>query len=59
METERISVSELASRMNKTKQTAYNHVKAGIYKTQEFSRGNMRGLLVEVVKGTDIPTKID
>ena len=45
--------------MNKTKQTAYNHVKAGIYKTQEFRRGNMRGLLVEGVKGTDIPTKID
>lgn len=41
-----ISVSELATRIGKTKQTAYNQVKQGMWKVKEFKRGSMRGLLV-------------
>ena len=42
-----ISVSELAKRIKRTKQTAYNQVKAGLWETQVFTRGTMRGLLVK------------
>ena len=41
-----ISVSEMARRRRCTKQTFYNHIKAGRYKTKEFHRGSMRGILV-------------
>lgn len=58
-EKEWISVSELANRMGRTKQTAYNHVKAGVYEVQEYKRGKMNGFLVCVVKGTAESTKDD
>lgn len=45
-----ISVSELAQRINTTKQTVYNKIKQGIYPTKVFNRGSMRGLLVCVPK---------
>lgn len=45
-EYEWISVSELAKRIEKTKQTAYNQVKQGMWVVKEFKRGSMRGLLV-------------
>lgn len=45
-----ISVSELAKRINKTKQTAYNKIATGVYPTKEFRRGSMRGILVCVSK---------
>jgi len=41
-----ISVSEMAERMGVTKQTIYNHIKEGRFATKEFSRGQMRGILV-------------
>ena len=41
-----ISVSEMAKRLGCTKQTIYNHIKDGRYKTKEFRRGSMRGILV-------------
>lgn len=41
-----ISVSELAKRIGKTKQTAYNRIKQGFYVTKEFQRGSMKGILV-------------
>lgn len=41
-----ISVSELANRIGKTKQTAYNQIKAGLWQTKEFTRGTMKGILV-------------
>ena len=45
-----ISVSELAKRIGKTKQTAYNRIKQGFYVTKEFQRGSMKGILVQVPK---------
>mgnify|MGYP001163263930 FL=1 len=48
-----ISVSEMAKRLGCTKQTIYNHIKAGRYKTKEFVRGSMRGVLVCVPKPND------
>ena len=42
-----ISVSELAKRIGKTNQTAYNRVKKGMWETKVFTRGSMRGLLVK------------
>lgn len=45
-----ISVSEMAKRLGCTKQTIYNHIKDGRYKTKEFVRGSMRGILVCVPK---------
>lgn len=48
-----ISVSELALRTGKTKQTIYNKIKQGIYPTKVFNRGSMRGLLVCVPKVND------
>ena len=41
-----ISVSELARRVGKTKQTCYNQIKAGLWETKTFSRGSMIGILV-------------
>lgn len=41
-----ISVSELAQRIGKTKQTAYNQIKAGLWVSKEFTRGSMKGILV-------------
>lgn len=41
-----ISVSAMAERLGKTKQTVYNYISEGRYKTKEFTRGSMRGLLV-------------
>ena len=48
-----VSVSTLAKRLGCTKQTIYNHIKAGRYKTKEFVRGSMRGVLVCVPKPND------
>ena len=48
-----ISVSEMAKRLGCTKQTCYNHIKAGRYKIKEFVRGSMRGVLVCVPKSND------
>ena len=45
-----ISVSELAQRINTTKQTVYNKIKQGVYPTKVFMRGTMRGLLVRAPK---------
>lgn len=45
-----ISVSELAKRINKTKQTAYNLINKGRYPIKEFKRGSMRGVLVAYPK---------
>lgn len=45
-----ISVSELATRIGKTKQTVYNKIRAGLYDTKTFSRGKMRGILVKFPK---------
>jgi hypothetical protein len=43
-----ISVSELAKRINKTTQTAYNQCRAGKWETMEFKRGDkMKGILVK------------
>ena len=41
-----ISVSELAKRIGKTPQTAYNQVKAGLWESRTFKRGSMVGILV-------------
>lgn len=41
-----ISVSEMALRRHVTTQTIYNRIKKGVYKTQEFKRGSMNGVLV-------------
>lgn len=49
-----ISVSELAQRIGKTKQTVYNKIRAGLYDTKTFSRGKMRGILVKFPKATTI-----
>ena len=45
-----ISVSELAKRIGKTNQTAYNQVKAGIWESLTFKRGSMVGILVAYPK---------
>lgn len=46
-----ISLSELARRIGKTYQTAFNYaVKDGRYETMEFTRGKMRGWMVKVAK---------
>ena len=44
---EMITVSELARRINKTKQTCYNQIKAGKWECMEFKRQSMRGVLVK------------
>lgn len=45
-----VSVSELARRIGKTKQTVYNYIRQGLYATMEFQRGKMKGILVQVPK---------
>lgn len=45
-----VSVSELARRIGKTKQTVYNYIKQNLYETMEFRRGKMIGILVKVPK---------
>lgn len=42
-----ISVSELASRIGKSKQTVYNWIAKGKLETRTFSRGTMNGILVK------------
>ena len=49
-----ISVSEMAKRLGCTKQTCHNHIKAGRYKTKEFRRGSMRGILVLATKQNEM-----
>lgn len=49
-ETEWISVSELAKRLNCTPQTIRNKIKQGLYETMNFNRGSMTGVLVKVAK---------
>lgn len=48
-----VSVSEMAARIGKTPQTIYNHIKEGRYKTREFVRGSMRGVLICIPKEKD------
>lgn len=45
-----VSVSELARRIGKTKQTVYNYIRQWLYSTMEFQRGKMKGILVQVPK---------
>ena len=45
-----VSVSELARRIGKTKQTVYNYIRQNLYETMEFRRGKMIGILVKVSK---------
>lgn len=45
-----VSVSELARRIGKTKQTVYNYIRQNLYETMEFRRGKMIGILVKVPK---------
>lgn len=45
-----VSVSELARRIGKTKQTIYNYIRQNLYVTMEFQRGKMKGILVQVPK---------
>lgn len=49
-EIEWVSVSELAQRLGKSKQTIYNKIRQGCYETKVFNRGSMRGLLVGTSK---------
>lgn len=44
----------MAKRLGCTKQTIYNHIKAGRYKTKEFRRGSMRGILVLATKQNEM-----
>ena len=44
----------MAKRLGCTKQTIYNHIKAGRYKTKEFCRGSMRGILVLATKQNEM-----
>ena len=41
---------ELAKRIGKTNQTAYNQVKAGLWESRTFKRGSMVGILVAYPK---------
>lgn len=43
----------MAKRIGCSKQSIYNYIKAGRYKTKEFVRGSMRGVLVCVPKQND------
>ena len=52
-----ISISELAQRIGKTKQTAYNQCKQGLWQTKVFKRGSMRGLLVAYPKSQNVDGK--
>ena len=46
-----ISLSELAQRLGKTYQTAFNYaIKDGRYETMEYRRGKMKGWMVKVPK---------
>lgn len=45
-----VSVSELARRIGKTKQTIYNYIRQNLYETMVFRRGKMTGILVKVPK---------
>lgn len=45
-----VSVSELAKRIGKTKQTIYNYIRQNLYETMVFRRGKMTGILVKVPK---------
>lgn len=47
-----VSVSELARRIGKTKQTIYNYIRQNLYETMVFRRGKMTGILVKVPKET-------
>ena len=42
-----ISVSQLASILGISSQQVYNRIKAGLYETQTFKRGKMKGILVK------------
>ena len=49
-EYEWVSVSEAAKRSNCSSQLIYLRIKEGMYETQEFTRGSMRGWLVRMPK---------
>ena len=46
-----ISVSELARRIGKSKQTAYNWIVKDRYEKRTFNRGTMTGILVKYYNG--------
>ena len=48
-----ISVSELAKRIHRTPQAAYNQISAGKWESVVFSRGKVRGVLVKYPKQQD------
>lgn len=50
-EYELLSVSDVAKKIGKTPQTVYNQIKSGVWETQEFQRGQYKGILVKFPKG--------
>lgn len=50
---ELVSVSELAKRLNVSRQAIYNRVRKGQYKTLAFSRGSYSGYLIKYEDGKD------
>ena len=44
---EMLSVSDVAKKLGVTSQTVYNQIKAGMWETQEFKRGQYKGILVK------------
>ncbi len=47
-----VSASTLAKRLGISTQMVYIRIKMGMYETQEFQRGSMRGYLVKTPKET-------
>lgn len=45
-ETEWVSVSTMAKRAGVSSQTIRNRIREGLYETQTFERGTMKGILV-------------
>lgn len=45
-----VSASTLAKRLGISTQMVYVRIKEGMYETQEFQRGSMRGILVKAPK---------
>ena len=44
---EMLSVSDVAKKLGVTSQTVYNQIKAGMWETQEFKRGQYKRILVK------------
>lgn len=47
-----VSASTLAKRLGISTQMVYIRIKMGMYETQEFQRGSMRGYLIKTPKET-------